>query len=281
MSAPSSDPAPEWRRTNKQKAALLATAALTLGAGLRAFWLLEGTPRQSAPLSFHLSEVKPEESGIEFVHEKGRFASFFDNVLPFMQAVSAAACTTDFDRDGLLDRYFVNSGHGRKNKLFRNLGGFRFEHVPLPVIEDLNEDGFSSDCLWADLDNDGFDDLFVGAVGQRPRFFWNRPGAAAGERTFVDFTEEANGPDYMNGFAAVFFDVERDGDLDLLQANYFPTNYRLEDVPGAPRMHPTKVPKSQNAGRMMPNDWGNADNGGRKRLFLNDGSGRFEEQDAA
>mgnify|MGYP006189444419 CR=1 FL=1 len=48
-------------------------------------------------------------------------------------------------------------------------------------------------------------------------------------------------------------------------------------MPGAPRTHPMRVPDSPNAGRMMPNDWGDADNGGSKHFFLNDGSGRFEQ----
>lgn len=267
------------RRTARQKLALLGASAFTLGLGVAVFLLTERHPRGEAPLSFHLDEKLPAETGIDFVHTKGRFAPFFDNVLPFMQAVSASACTTDVDRDGLLDLYLVDSGPGTKNKLFRNLGGFRFEHVPLPVIEDLNQDGFSSDCVWADVDNDGFDDLFVGAVGHQPRLFLSRPGEG-GFRSFVDVTEAAGGPDYMNGFAVVFFDADRDGDLDLLQANYFPTNYRAEDVPGSPRMHPVDIPDSPNAGRMMPNNWGGADNGGRKRFFLNNGKGRFVEQDA-
>lgn len=268
------------RRSARQKASLAGAAAVTLGLGLTVFVFTERHPRSEAPLSFHLDEKLPDETGIDFVHTKGRFAPFFDNVLPFMQAVSASACTTDFDRDGLLDLYLVDSGPGTKNKLYRNLGGFRFEHAPHPVIEDLNQDGFASDCVWADVDNDGFDDLFVGTTGQRPRLFLNKPGTDARHRAFVDVTESAGGPNYMNGFAVVFFDADRDGDLDLLQANYFPTNYRDEDVPGSPRMHPTRLPGQEGQGRMMPNNWGAADNGGRKRFFLNDGRGRFTEQDA-
>lgn len=271
------------QRDARQKAALCFSAVLTLGVGIAAFLVIEGTPRSMAPLPFYLDEQSPERTGIVFEHTKGQFAPFFDNVLPFMQAVSASACTTDFDRDGFLDIYFVNSGPNSKNALFRNRGGFTFEHVSSPTIEKLNQDGFSSDCVWADIDNDGYDDLFVGTVGQMPRIFLNQRAdeTSPHERVFIDVTSTAGGPDYMNGFAVAFLDVERDGDLDLIQANYFPTNYQEADVPGAPRMHPTRLPHAEGQGRMMPNNWGGATNGGRKRLFLNDGQGHFTEQDAS
>jgi hypothetical protein len=269
-------------RTRHQKAMLWATAAATLGVGLLAFFATERHPKSDAPLSFALEEQKPEATGVAFEHVLGRFDGYFENVWPFMQAVSASGCVTDFDRDGLLDLYLTNSGDGTKNKLFRNLGGFKFAHVEMPVIEDLNGDGFSSDCTFADVNNDGYDDLFVGMVGGRPRLFLNQADETTPDaRLFVDFTEEANGPDYMNGFAVSFFDVERDGDLDLMVSSYFPNNYPESDIPGSPRMHPTHVPDDDDAGKMMPNDWGNATNGGKKRFFLNDGTGRFTEQDNA
>lgn len=260
---------------------MLACAALaTLAAGIGLFLATAGHTRGSAPLSFALEEQNPADTGIVFKHELGTFADFFDNVLPFMQAVSASGCVTDVDHDGLLDLYLTTAGHGQPNKLFANRGDFRFQALSIPAIEDLNNDGFSSDCVFADVDNDGYDDLFVGMIGQRPRLFRNAPSEDGG-RTFVDVTEGAGGPEYMNGFASSFFDIDRDGDLDLLIAHYYPTNYFERDVPERPRMHPTRVPDHPNAGRMMPNDWGDADNGGRKQLFLNDGTGRFTEQDNA
>lgn len=270
------------KRSARQRLVLWRTALLTLAAGGALFFVIERHPAQDEPLSFFLEERTPEQSGVHFRHEMGTFSPFFDNVLPFMQAVSASACVSDVDEDGLLDLYMTTSAHGKKNRLFYNRGDITFTRADIPAIEDLNLDGFSSDCTFADVDNDGYDDLLVGMVGQRPRLFLNRasigPEEAAGGRTFVDATDGAGITDYMNGFAVSFFDADRDGDLDLILANYFTTHYREEDVPGAPRTHPTRVPDSPNAGRMMPNDWGDADNGGSKHFFLNDGSGHFEEQ---
>jgi hypothetical protein len=274
--------APERRWTTAQKKRLWATALFTGAVGALAYWALGGAARSETPLSFHFEELSPQQSGIDFVHEKGTFAEFYDNVLPFMQAVSAAGCVSDVDGDGLLDLYLVNSKQGTQNKLFKNLGDFRFQHQAQPAIEDLNQDGFSSDCVFADIDNDGHDDLFVGMVAQAPRLFKNSPDPEKpGGRIFVDVSANAGIPDYMNGFAASFFDVENDGDLDLILSSYFSTHYDEEDVPGSPRIHNLKVPDAEGAGMMMPNNWGNATNGGAKVFLLNDGQGNFAAQDLA
>jgi hypothetical protein len=46
-------------------------------------------------------------------------------------------------------------------------------------------------------------------------------------------------------------------------------------------MHTFSLPAHENAGRMLPNNWGDATNGGPKHFLLNDGTGRFSEQDNA
>ena len=162
------------------------------------------------------------------------------------------------------------------------MGGFRFVEVSLPVIEDLNQDGFSTDALFADVNNDGHDDLLVMFNSHGPRLFLNvaAPGTPLG-RTFVEVTEGSGLPAYMNAHAANFLDVDNDGDLDLVMAGYIMTRYSPEDVPGAPYFHHLRVPDAPGATRVMPNNWANATNGGEKHLLLNDGTGHFVEQDLA
>src|SRR5262249_10069604 len=133
-----------------------------------------------------------------------------------------------------------------------------------------------ADCVFADIDNDGFPDLFVGTVSQRPHLFHNDAGVG-----FHEVSAEAGIPDYMNGFAVSFLDVDNDGDLDLLFSSYFAERYQAEDIPSRPRISTFQVPHDQNAGRMMPNNWGNATNGGRNPLLLNAGTGHFVPQDLA
>ncbi|MCP4502730.1 MAG: VCBS repeat-containing protein [Deltaproteobacteria bacterium] len=197
-----------------------------------------------------------------------------------MAAVSAAACVADVDRDGLLDVLLVNSGPKSINQLYRNVGEFRFERWSMPGVEDLNVDGFSSDCVFADVDNDGFEDLFVGTACQQPRLFMNALNPQApGGRTFVDVTASSGLPNYMNGFSASFFDANQDGNINLIFADYFRGKYDDKDVPGSPPVHNFNVPDAKGAGQMMPNDWGGATNGGEKFFLLGDGKGHFELQD--
>jgi hypothetical protein len=281
---PRATTAPRARaRGRTARVALVATAMLVGGVAVWKATAADDSGR-FAPLSFRLVEQTPEATGLVFAHHFGHFAPFFDNVAPFMRAVSAAACAADVDDDGDDDLFMVQAGSGEKNLLFRNdstPGAIRFARWTMPAVEDLNsDDGFSSDCVFADVDNDGDDDLFVGTVAQAPRLFRNDRDAA-GAVTFVDVTATSGLPDYMNGFSASFLDLENDGDLDLVFASYFGEHYLEEDIPGAPRIHTSTIPAHENAGRMLPNNWGNATNGGQKHVLKNDGAGHFTATDPA
>jgi enediyne biosynthesis protein E4 len=270
-------------RRGKRQVAMIAVAILTVGMVV---WATTGFERRdTATLGFALVERSPQQSGLDFVHQKGALSPFFDNIKPFMQAVSASACTADVDNDGDLDLLLTTSGDGDDNHFYwndANVPGHTtlFRRSPLKIGSN-GSDGFSTDCLFADVDNDGYVDLFVGTASQRPHLYKNVPSTSVGEndRTFQDITDEAGLHPYMNGFAASFFDVENDGDLDLITASYFGENYLEEDIPGRPRMHTFQMPDHPNAGRMLPNNWGDATNGGPKHFHINDGTGHFTEQD--
>jgi enediyne biosynthesis protein E4 len=261
-------------RPPKARIALLITAC-AIGAGGTAVFLATGQVRRDhTPLTFRFEELAPAQTGIDFVHEKGAFAPFFDNVKPFMQAVSAGACAADVDNDGDVDLFFTNSGEGTKNALYRNDGAFKFTKVEAPALDGSNgRHGFSSDCVFGDVDNDGRVDVLLLAIAQPARLVRNTADG------WLDVTEGAGLPAHMNGFAGVFVDIDRDADLDIVMASYWGERYREEDVPGAPLITNWDVPQGEGAGRMMPNNWGNATNGGTKYLLLNDGTGKFAPQD--
>ena len=70
----------------------------------------------------------------------------------------------DYDNDGYLDFYIVNSaGLLKPNKLFRNNGNGTFTDVASQagVGAKLPGNGRGSDATFADYDNDGFLDLIV------------------------------------------------------------------------------------------------------------------------
>ncbi len=76
----------------------------------------------------------------------------------------------DMDGDGLCDLYFC--GLDSKNRLYRNLGSWRFEDVTLPSGLDLPAQD-STGAAFADVDGNGSLDLFVNALGHGTRLFLN------------------------------------------------------------------------------------------------------------
>jgi hypothetical protein len=120
-------------------------------------------------------------------------------------------CAVDFDRDGDLDMSTANYGpHG----LFRNPGGpGRWENVA--AAHGLAIDGRYDTCAWADVDHDGWLDLYVngtvtGGESHRDWLF-----GSGGDR-FVDVTPPELLVEADHG--ATWVDYDRDGDLDLALA---------------------------------------------------------------
>ncbi|AQG81272.1 VCBS repeat-containing protein [Spirosoma montaniterrae] len=124
----------------------------------------------------------------------------------------------DINNDGLTDLYFV-SNQG-PNKLYLNKGGFKFEDI----TEKAGVAGFSdwqSGSTMADVNGDGFLDIYVCAVG-------NFRGLEGANELYINngdgtFTEKA--ADYgldFTGFStqAAFFDYDHDGDLDCYLLNH-------------------------------------------------------------
>src|SRR5262245_7219679 len=63
-----------------------------------------------------------KELGIEFTHRSPTLDAWLDPIMPIVASMGAAVSVVDFDRDGWLDIYVINSGEGSKNALYRNKG---------------------------------------------------------------------------------------------------------------------------------------------------------------
>ncbi|MGE3166306.1 MAG: FG-GAP-like repeat-containing protein [Planctomycetota bacterium] len=135
---------------------------------------------------------------------------------PFASGIAAA----DYDGDGDLDLYISNWLGA--NLLLRNDGSFHFTDVAGPAgVADV---GPGAGCAWGDYDGDGWLDLYmVNRTGQ-----FGGPGAAnypnrlyrnLGNGTFVDEAAAQQVDDAHFGFQGVFFDYDRDGDVDLYLSN--------------------------------------------------------------
>lgn len=161
--------------------------------------------------------------------------------------VSAA----DYDNDGDPDLHVANYG---PNVFYRNNGDGTFTEVTAQV--GVADSSWSTGSAFADYDLDGDLDLYVSNyvefdVHHRPReeqmYMWKGiyvlrgpmglPGAPdrlyrnEGDGTFVEVTAEAGMVDSAlgYGFAAVWGDLDRDGDPDLVVANDSKPNYLYQN----------------------------------------------------
>ena len=117
----------------------------------------------------------------------------------------------DVDGDGRPDLYFLTQLGS--NELWRNLGGGRFENVTAAAGVAM-ENRVSVSATFADLDNDGDPDLYVTTVRHGNALFEND-----GKGHFTDVTEKAGLAYSGHSSAALVFDYDNDGWLDLLLVN--------------------------------------------------------------
>jgi hypothetical protein len=156
-----------------------------------------------------------QRAGIHFVHNNGAFGKKY---LP--ETMGPGVAFIDYDNDGWPDIFLVNGtdwpGHGSKHstpKLYHNNHDGTFTDVTHKA--GLEIEIFGMGVAVGDYDNDGYDDLFITAMGQSLLFHNN------GNGTFSDVTQKAGlmGPKEFSTSAA-WVDYDKDGKLDLVVANY-------------------------------------------------------------
>ncbi|MCW5962805.1 MAG: CRTAC1 family protein [Bryobacterales bacterium] len=187
-----------------------------------------------------------------------------------IETMTGGVALFDFDNDGLPDLYFVNGapmGTLRKdgpswwNRLYRNLGDFRFQEVT--EAAGVAGHGYDMGVAAGDYDGDGHIDLFVTGV-RGNTLFRNR-----GEGVFEDVTAAAGlkaAPGQERwAVSAGWLDYDGDGDLDLFVANYVRWEPASEPVCGDPLR---KVPTYCHPDMYQ---------GTASQLFRNDGNGRFTD----
>jgi len=221
-----------------------------------------GRSESPARFGFSLRDVA-RDVGVDFVHQAPTFDPQLSHIMPQVASTGASVTVADFDRDGWQDFYLTNSADNSQNRLYRNTGDGRFTDVAGQLgVADVNRTstGVSMGAVWGDYDNDGFEDLFVYKYG-RPILFHNEQGMR-----FVDVSERATLPAWVNANSATWLDFDRDGRLDLFIAGYWADNVNLW------RLETTRI---------MPESFEYAVNGGRKYLLRNRGNGTFEDVTAA
>lgn len=154
-------------------------------------------------------------SKIDFQHMSGHRAR--QHYLP--EIMGGGVGLLDFDQDGWLDIYFVQSGslyttdgESAGNRLFRNLGNGSF--VDVSQNANVADIGYGMGCASGDIDGDGDTDIYVTNVGPNVMYVNN------GDGTFTAATKSTGTGDPLWSTSASFLDFDKDGHLDLYVANY-------------------------------------------------------------
>jgi len=154
-------------------------------------------------------------AGIQFLHTSGRSGRFY---LP--ETLGSGCAFLDYNHDGKPDLFFVNGsglpGYTGKGPfypaLYRNNGNGAFTDVTREA--GLNVESYGLGVAVADYDGDGFQDLYLTALGPSHLFRNN------GNGTFADVTRRAGVGGLTSGTSAAWFDYNRDGNLDLFVCRY-------------------------------------------------------------
>ena len=166
--------------------------------------------------AIHFTDIT-RQAGIHFVHNNGAFGKKY---LP--ETLGPGCAFIDYDNDGYPDILILNGedfpGHVTRGKttlkLYHNNGNGTFTDVTAKSgLAPISMYGMGAAI--GDYDNDGYDDIFITALGQSHLFHNNHDG------TFSDVTKQAGmwGPNEFSTSAA-WLDYDRDGKLDLVVANY-------------------------------------------------------------
>lgn len=149
----------------------------------------------------------------EFLYrnDDGRFVQVLETAPSLAGGFSEGVSWIDFDNDGRLDVFVARTRE--RNALYRNLGDWQFaEHDAGPLSDGA---AASSMACWADVDNDGWLDLFVvNRGGENDRLYRN----VRGER-FEPVTNVASNSG-GDGRSCAFGDIDDDGDPDLYVGNF-------------------------------------------------------------
>ncbi len=143
----------------------------------------------------------------------------------------------DFNNDGLQDLYFA--GNMVPDKLYMNQGNFVFKDVTADAgIED--DGGWSTGVTIADVNNDGYVDIYVSRElhDNRPEWRRNLLYINNGDYTFSEKAESYGVANTDRTRHATFLDYDQDGRLDLFLLTQPPNPGSLSALSGSELLKP-------------------------------------------
>jgi hypothetical protein len=200
-----------------------ATAASSL-SGFPRLWPIAST----GEVPFEL--VPPQVSGINWVHRNGRSPETFSP-----ETVGAGCGFIDYDNDGWMDIYLVNSGKcdffnpnpPLRNALYHNNRDGTFTDVTEKA--GVPGGGYGMGIAVGDYNGDGFPDMLVTQYNGVILYHNN------GNGTFTDVTRKAGLPTTGWATSAVWFDYDNDGKLDLFICRFVDFDKSKNKFCGDPR----------------------------------------------
>jgi hypothetical protein len=174
---------------------------------------LFATTSNSSPL---FEEVPASSSGITWTHEN---AMSPERYLP--ETLGPGCAFLDFDNDGWMDIFLVNSGQSDFYKPPKPLRNALYKNNRDGTFTDVTEkagvgggSSFGMGVAVGDYDNDGWPDIFVTAYGNCTLYRNNHDG------TFTDVTKKSGLETPGWTTSAVWFDYDNDGRLDLFICSF-------------------------------------------------------------
>ena len=176
----------------------------------------QGPKAQDSRVSVRFTDVR-QAAGITFLQDATQTDEKY-----YLETMGTGVAWLDYDQDGLMDLFFVQSAatdiykpaHPLRSALYHNNGDGTFTDV----TEKAGVGGaghYGQGVAVGDFDNDGYPDLYV--TGYHGAILYHNNG----DGTFTDVTAKAGVAD-QDGWStsAGWFDYDKDGWLDLIVCNY-------------------------------------------------------------
>jgi hypothetical protein len=201
------------RQPSRREFLSALAASLPLSVLRKAFPSVPVPPGGTSPALFQ--PVPSTQSGITWTHSNGRSTSYY---LP--ETTGAGCAFLDFDNDGWMDVFLVNSGpcdfftpaQPLCNGLYRNNRDGTFTDVTTKA--GVASTGYGMGVAVGDYNRDNYPDLFVTSYNRSTLYRNN------GDGTFTDVTLKSGIVTPGWASSAVWFDYDNDGQLDLFVCRF-------------------------------------------------------------
>ncbi len=214
----------EWEKRQQQEQVAVARTRMILGLDWQQYPLEPTIQPPSKPEFASLGEANPidfiEESGargidVAYVSGMNAMADSFR----LYQINGGGIAVLDYDRDGQTDVYFAQAGGppnqangSNPNQLFRQRDHQIFEAIPEAAGAD--DRGYSQGTCAADLNQDGFMDLYIANIGTNTLYI------NQGDGTFLKQPQILKGDPGAWTCSVAVADLNGDALPDLIEANY-------------------------------------------------------------